>query len=273
MKRIEHNANTKEEVLNYYQTRARQLISEGFIWSKKLTPIEGGYSTIFYNGKEEFLSFYILEDNRKKRLGIEAIKCSEPIITVPDCKIEDFLEKYKKEFFVKCHFTETLEYKSIQEYYGNKRAARSNCYLMNHIDEGLYILNSIGASVSAKKAFCIHPIIQSDDDLAANWCIVKNKFNANVLGLALEYRHIANAYLSDRYINSIEDINLSPLQEVNDMLIADKIQNYKDFIIYHSKSHDRKDILDTYFKNWLIKLNISMYRFEELSDKLKDIEI
>jgi hypothetical protein len=58
-------------------------------------------------------------------------------------------------------------------------------------------------------------------------------------------------------INSLDDIRLSPLKDVNDMLIADKIQNRKDFELYHLGTHDRSEQLDQYFKNWLEKLEVS----------------
>jgi hypothetical protein len=41
--------------------------------------------------------------------------------------------------------------------------------LINHIDEGLYILKRIGASEWAQRAYAIHPILQGDDELAAFW--------------------------------------------------------------------------------------------------------
>ena len=77
----------------------------------------------------------------------------------------------------------------------------------------------------------------------------------------MEYRNIANQYLSYRKIKSIDEISLSPLKEVNEMLIADKIQNYKDFLIYHKDTHPRAKELDEYFNNWLKKLNINDFDY------------
>lgn len=52
-----------------------------------------------------------------------------------------------------------------------------------------------------------------------------------VLLLGMEYRYTANNYLSFKPAD--DPIHLSPIAEVNQMLIADKIQNRKDFEIYH----------------------------------------
>lgn len=46
------------------------------------------------------------------------------------------------------------------------------------------------------------------------------------------------------------------------MLIADKVQNYKDFEIYHKSTHPRSKELDQYFKNWLQKLNINTDQYQ-----------
>jgi len=56
------------------------------------------------------------------------------------------------------------------------------------------------------------------------------------------------------------------------MLIGDKVQNYKDFLIYHHGSHERSDDLDKYFNNWLKKLDISQSTFKQLYSQLKEIE-
>lgn len=272
MKRLEHDANTLEEVLTYYQTRARQLIFDGFLWSGKLSKIEGGFETEFFKNDAVFKSFYILKDYRSLGLASKAIKCKEPIVTVPDCGIVEFLQHHKKEHQVVGSFNETKEYLAIQDYYGDKKASRSGCFLMNHIDEGIFIMKSFGASNDAIRAFCVHPLVQNTDELKLNWEKVHSVFEPKIIALAMEYRNIANAYLSHRKIDSIEEIELSPIKDVNDMLIGDKIQNFKDFIIYHSKTHPRKMELDKYFQDWLQKLEISKDDFESMKKQLLTIE-
>lgn len=145
------------------------------------------------------------------------------------------------------------EYEWIREFYGEKRAERSQVPLIHHIEEGLEILSEIGASEFAKRAFCIHPIFQADVDLSENFQRA-NVVDGYVMMLVMEYRKTANAYLSKRIIQSIEEIELSPILEVNQMLYADKIQNQKDFQIYHANSHNRSQELEAYFKNWLERL-------------------
>lgn len=143
---------------------------------------------------------------------------------------------------------------------------------MNHIDEGLAILEKIGASYYAKKAFCIHPLVQSDEALKEYFEYVKDaSYNRDKyepypesLLLAMEYRAVANAYLSKREITSLDDIQLSVMKDVNDMLIADKVQNRKDFELFHLGKHERSNELDSYFKNWLRKFDISEERYEQL---------
>lgn len=72
-----------------------------------------------------------------------------------------------------------------------------------------------------------------DPDIKAFWENDKNFENINprVLLLAVEYRNIANGYLS--FMPSRPEVKLSPIDDVNKMLIADKIQNRKDFENYH----------------------------------------
>jgi hypothetical protein len=148
------------------------------------------------------------------------------------------------------------EYAAIQAHYGDRCARRSSVPLMNHIDEGLLILDALGADNSTMRAFAIHPLFQDDIDLLAN-AQVATCLDPRPVLLTMEYRHVANAYLSKRVIASIEEIVLSPLHEVNCMLIADKVQNRKDFLAYHYDTHPRSKELDQYFKNWLERLGVS----------------
>ena len=143
----------------------------------------------------------------------------------------------------------------IKEFYGDKTAKRSGVKLMNHITEGLEILEQIHASDLAKRAYCIHPMVQGDAELFLNFHKLEG-LDARVITLAMEYRRVANAYLSRRTISNINEIELSPLEDVNDMLVADKLQNQKDFILYHKDSHPRSKELNEYFNNWFKRLEI-----------------
>lgn len=274
MRRLEYDADTQEEVINYFQTRARQLLPEGFVWQKDITQAPGGLITTFIKDKEVFKSYYCYASSRGKGFSSRVIgSIKERIVTTTDCHIEEFLIAKKKSYVLAGAITETAEYKAIQEFYHDRKAARSQCYLMNHIDEALFIMTAFNASDVAKRAFCIHPLVQNDQDLTKNWEALKNTMDSEVLALAMEYRNIANAYLSHRKIKNIDEIALSPIADVNQMLIGDKIQNYKDFLIYHYETHARSEELKKYFKNWLKKLDVEKSTFVALCESLKAIEL
>lgn len=168
--------------------------------------------------------------------------------------------------------TDNQHYQAIKEYYGTQCAKRSGVPLLNHIDEGLFILETIGATIEAKEAFCLHPLLQADSDftssLQENSIFSSYNLNQHSIILAMEYRSVANAYLSFHYQTKKDTIKLSPIKCVNDMLIADKIQNRKDFEIYHMGSHDRSEALEQYFKNWLKALDVSEAKYKRIVNLL-----
>ena len=148
-------------------------------------------------------------------------------------------------------------YQMIWRYYGTRLAARSGVPLMSHIDEGLVILAALGASLAARRAFCLHPILQCGGAL-------DGPVDPEAEALAVEYVKVANETLSTRPIASAEEIRLSEVPEVNDMLIADKVQNRKDFERYHEATHPRSAALARYFRLWLARLGVSEARYQEL---------
>jgi hypothetical protein len=148
------------------------------------------------------------------------------------------------------------EYELVCRFYEDKIAARSRVYKIHHVTEGVYVLNRIGASTAAKRAFCLHPMLQDDKELGANFRHLCDNADRKAVMLALEYRNVANQYLSFRDITKVSEIALSPLEEVNQMLIADKVQNRKDFELYHLKTHPKSERLQQYFINWLERLNV-----------------
>ena len=164
---------------------------------------------------------------------------------------------------------QSVEYRLIREHYGSRTAKRSGVPLINHIDEGLIVLDVISTTDDAKKAYCIHPLVQQDEDLYKNYSMISETVSTHVMMLVMEYRNIANQWLSDS-ARSANPPKLSPLLEVNDMLTADKVQNRKDFIKYHMNTHSRSDDLNIYFTRWLGALGVSQESYRDLCKRIEN---
>ena len=139
-------------------------------------------------------------------------------------------------------------YKLIKNYYGDNVTKRSGVKLINHIDECIHILRSIGADDDIIDAYCLHPILQSDESFNNNYNMDFTGISTSALLLAMEYRRVANSYLSK---NKIEDFVGFTNDKIKQMLYADKVQNEKDFVLYHEGTHGRSKELREYFNNWL----------------------
>lgn len=163
-------------------------------------------------------------------------------------------------------------YLAIAEFYGDQTASRSGVRLICHVNEGLALLDMVGAPLTAKEAFCLHPMLQDDAALRASMapCSVFQRWRPDPAptALAMEYRRVANAYLSHHCADDNDVIALSPLVEVNQMLLADKVQNRKDFERYHRGTHTHSARLERYFQNWLRRLGVSEPDYAELLDSL-----
>jgi hypothetical protein len=193
-----------------------------------------------------------------------------PFVTSPGCDLEAFFRKRSVNYVLACRFTLEHEYQQVERFYGDRTAERSGVYFMNHVDEGLAVLHHIGATERAKRAFCLHPLLQNDADLVGSYPrAAELTRDPQVLLLAMEYRNIANASLSHRTLSGPSDIPLGPLDEVRQMLVADKIQNAKDFILHHRSTHARSSELERYFRLWLERLDISRARFAKSFERLQ----
>ena len=266
--RFEPDADDRASAWHYLEERAYQAAIDG--WrplSREPEPLvddglEWGVRGRMRRGDVEAQSVYVYRSSRGAgRLPRYLATSPLPVITTPDCHIEDFLRHAGARFEVVAPITATREYAAIEADYGDRRAARSGVLLMHHIDEGLQVLATRGASQRAMRAFCLHPLVQEDAALAAAYPRLAELTDApQVLALALEYRNIANTTLSTRAITSAADIPLSPLPEVNEMLVADKLQNWKDFVLHHRGTHARSAALDRYFALWHERLGVTAER-------------
>lgn len=261
---INYDANTIEKAQEYLDFRHYQLEKFGVIPSFKYVEFQDNvvcaiitkYETPF---GENYGSIFILNDFRgkglfKKYLGKHNIK----ILTLEECNIEGYLQKIGCEYKVLRH---SAAYKIIQKEYRDDRTNRTGLPLMNHIEEGGYLLYAMGADEDTKDAYYLHPILQSDDNFNKNINKDFSDIKTNVLLLVMEYRRVANSYLS--YMSRKEFVGFTNL-EIKQMLMADKIQNYRDFRRYHFGIHEKSDRLNKYFHNW--------FEFLGVENKIKNLE-
>jgi len=156
------------------------------------------------------------------------------------------------------------EYKAISRFYGDRTAKRSQVPLMNHINEGLIIMDAVQSSYDAMCAFCLHPLFQNDAELTTQgYHYTLYVQNPRPVMLTMEYRRIANLYLAHCKMPET-GIELSVLPEVQKMLIGDKVQNRKDFIKYHFGTHPNSDRLYQYFNEWMQALGINDDEYNRL---------
>lgn len=167
----------------------------------------------------------------------------------------------------------TSEYRLVSQFYEGKKAERTGLPYMKHIDDGLAVLERIGASEMAKRAYCLHPVFQGDGDLLEVMSYPDHIDHLSVTAIvfAMEYRKVANSYLSKHYKGPDDDIRLSPLTDVNHMLIADKIQNFADFMKYHYGVHKDYGRLYWYFLNWHKTLEVDFEDFRGLFEEEKNV--
>ena len=151
------------------------------------------------------------------------------------------------------------EYQATKLHYGERRATRSGLLLMTHIEEGIQILVDLDASLDAMKAFCLHPLCQADVDLQRNFR--PERYDGDVVCLAMEFRNAANRYLPIHGPKT--SIRLSPLKAVNDMLIADKVQQRKDLTEYPIRDADERLRVDHYLSRWLLALGVSQEKYNQ----------
>ena len=290
--------NTVVGAADYFRNRAFQLLADGYRWLGYCSPLTWKGVTwgviTQYQDEEGFPyhSIYVLKSHRGQGHMKRALKHMNGhgavFVTVGPCNVFDYLEKHVEVVLAGDHLV-WPEYRKIEAFYGDSKAERSGLFKMNHIDEGVAVLKRLGADRIAQAAFMLHPLVQRDDDLKSNyprlspdpiytgpadWSSAPDNEDEipepSALVLAMEYRNIANQFLSPMEnhpgYDDPEAIALSPLFDVNQMLVADKIQNRKDFLAHHKGTHPRSEWLNAYFIRWLKRLGVSDEEYERMVD-------
>jgi len=165
---------------------------------------------------------------------------------------------------------DTLPYQVIRDFYGIRRAKRTCLLYMRHIDQGLLLLEDLGAKEATKEAWCLHPIFQLEDSFTS---LMQGEFpdprpllcDPDALVLTMEYRSVANAYLTPD-VHSSRLPRISPIREVNLMLIADKVHNWRDARVYLFPRFPKIDPepLNWYFWTWMKVLGVTSEERERL---------
>ena len=159
----------------------------------------------------------------------------------------------------------TFEWALARERLHHRAARRTGISYFQHVAEGVTILAALDAPLIAQQAYCLHPLTQADGDLTANFDQLRG-CDPEAVALAIEYRWVANRGARRVVRESGWRIELSCLPSVNAMLIADKVQNRKDFLAHFTAaSHPEYGELVRYFDLWMEALGISEERYVELT--------
>ena len=277
--RFNYEANCFDEAEEYLRARAKTLLRFG-VRLNQICRSDDTYAThgdaiaIFqYNGVY-YASVYVLSQNRGlgrfSELLSEARDMVLPdnlggVLTVPDCEIEEYLDQkgipYRTLDPRLLGGTRFVEYDIISSFWKDRFTKRTGVHFMNHIDEGLRVIADLGGTERAMRIYALHGFLQQtykDDTFDS---ALLNDVSPSVIIGAMEYRSVANAHLS---YHPPDTLRLSEDTDVNMALIADKVQNRKDFERYHLGSHKRSNELDAYFKRWLKALGVSESSYESL---------
>lgn len=145
-----------------------------------------------------------------------------------------------------------FELRAIEQFYGDQRAKRSGVLLINHIHEGLAILDALEAPELAYRLFCLHPVGRKAEMRA----VVKYFELDDAIEEYNELNDLyGSGYQSVRFtteedlFNKLADQYATPA--VLYALLADKIQNRKDFNLYHNGSLPNSELLQSYFDCWI----------------------
>lgn len=153
-------------------------------------------------------------------------------------------------------------YLIIEQFYGDTRAKRSGVLMMNHINEGLNVMRALNATPCACAAYCLHPITQNN--CPEDW-MLEREVPPYIWEVAYAYSAAANSFLPSHIPQGKSAPMLKLSADLRTMLIADKIQNSKDFYLYHSNTHENAATLRAYFSSWLHFLGQNSVNVSELT--------
>ena len=283
MNRFDYHADTSDEATQYLKYRVKEFLRFGARLIHHHTFESGDVAVVVELNGENFLIIYVLSSNRGQGaypvLYAEAQKelssfSPRRVLTVWACNVDDYLnDKGISYLMLDPHrmsgdpeqqgkMAIFSEYTLIDLYWANKVAKRTGVPYMLHVDEGLGVLEEIGASERAMRIYALHGLLQEVYRDKTYDFPGLSHVSPDVLIGAMEYRAVANAHLSSHDPCTPK---LSEDPDVNEALIADKVQNRKDFELYHRDTHDRSDALDAYFRRWLKALGITETRYAELA--------
>ena len=275
--RFDPDGTTVEQATQYYRNRLIQVlphsVGQTLEWTGEVVELGAwGCTTAIRLDDRTLHSVYVLPAGRGRGHMSRWLRENpgKELFTVPDCGLEAFFAREGAAVRVlpESRTRYAPEYGLAEAFYGDRVTDRTGAHMMNHVDEGLFVLESIGASELAKRAYILHPLVQGDEDLGRFWAWHSDRpgtlSDPLVLSLALEYRNVANGHLSFHPPPSERPFHTSPLRDVNDMLVADKVQNRKDFELYHRATHPRAARLAAYFAEWMQKLGVSEARYQQL---------
>lgn len=171
-----------------------------------------------------------------------------------EIKSKDFL------FFEESEFTDYLKSKEIKthilpppsgEYrYFQLHRSKIKFYQEEELDEGLDLLSSMEADEEAKKAFCLCFFLTKEEHLNNFLASDLSEVKQTSILLAMEFRRLYLEFLPSSNVKAIKYVRLSSIADVNKMLTAYLMIQYKKVLSGNRDSEEMR----IFYKTWLKKL-------------------
>ena len=159
------------------------------------------------------------------------------------------------------------EYRLIKEHYGVSKS-NFDVPLIQVVDDGLVLLAAMSAPAAVKGAWCLHPLLQSEEALEQSIRFPLRIRGASPMAIlfAMDFRLRIGSYpLQNPVVYTDYRGRLIP--EVKMMLIAQKVQGRSAFLRRKDDylPPSERGEMDLYYRNWLDYLGVSQQQYVELS--------
>ncbi len=274
-----YDAETHSEALKYLKLRSVQLLKFNY-FIQRVQYTNFGWIAYYDNANTpqdlctKYVAIYVLKQYRGKGILSNFMKSN------PDYKFINLVEMGLLGKMISAAdtiphinvgFEDYHEYRleNLKKHYEDSMYDNWNYYI-SYTYKVMAVNKWLNFSKICTDSLIILPLLWSDKDFVNNWKTIT--ISSNLAFFISEYKNVSKNYNLDRKIQSTSDIVISPITDVNNLLLSTAIVNYNNYENHYKLTHPRASLFGEYYKNWLVRLS-GMNKYEDVRDRLNSINL